>query len=167
MPLDEPRADVMLVSTVIDVLLFRDALAAMARILNHLGVDWTLRSAGFEAANFGLLAGNEALQQAASQRIIDEALAIGARVVILPECGHAYPALSWEGKLPDGQPLPFEVLAASEFVGREVSEGRLVLVPGDPSRKLTFHDPCKLGRHGGVLDDRESRCARWESISAR
>jgi Fe-S oxidoreductase len=152
-PLDEPHADVMLVTTVIDVLLFQDALAATARILNHLKVDWTLRSAGFEAANFGLLSGNETLQNAASQRIINEALAIGAKAVILPECGHAYPALRWEGHLRDGRPLPFEVLAASEFVGREIREGRLVLAPGDPSRKLTYHDACKLARHGGVIDE--------------
>ncbi len=152
-PLDEPRADVLLVTTVIDVLLFQDALAATARILNHLGVDWTLRSAGFEAANFGLLAGNEALQKAASQRLIDEALAIGAKVLILPECGHAYPALRWEGKLADGKPLPFEVLAAAEFVGREIREGRLALSPGDSNRKLTYHDACKLARHGGVIDE--------------
>ena len=152
-PLDEPHADVMLVTTVIDVLLFQDALAATARILNHLKVNWTLRSAGFEAANFGLLSGNEVLQHTASQKIIDEALAIGAQAVILPECGHAYPALRWEGRLPDGRPLPFEVLAASEFVGREIREGRLALVPGDPSRKLTYHDACKLARHGGVIDE--------------
>ena len=152
-PLDEPRADVMLVTTVIDVLLFQDALAATARILNHLGVSWTLRSAGFEAANFGLLSGNEALQKAASERLIHEALAIGAKAVILPECGHAYPALRWEGKLADGKPLPFDVLAAAEFVGREIREGRLVLVPGDSKRKLTYHDACKLARHGGVIDE--------------
>ena len=51
-------------------------MAATARILNHLGVNWTLRSTGFEAANFGLLSGSEALQKAASKRLIDEALAI-------------------------------------------------------------------------------------------
>jgi Fe-S oxidoreductase len=152
-PLDEAQADVLLVTTVIDVLLFQDALAATARILNHLGVKWTLRSAGFEAANFGLLSGNEALQKAASQRLVDEALAIGARTLILPECGHAYPALRWEGRLADGSPLPFEVLAASEFVGREIQAGRLQLQAGDGSAKLTYHDACKLARHGGVIDE--------------
>ena len=41
-----PRhADVLLVTTVIDVLLYRDAMAATARILNYLGLRWTLRSA--------------------------------------------------------------------------------------------------------------------------
>lgn len=152
-PLDEAQADVMLVTTVIDVLLFQDALAATARILNHLGLKWTLRSAGFEAANFGLLSGNEALQKAASKRLVDEALAIGARTLILPECGHAYPALRWEGRLADGSPLPFEVLAASEFVGREIQAGRLQLQAGDGTAKLTYHDACKLARHGGVIDE--------------
>ncbi len=152
-PLDEPAADVMLVTTVIDVLLYQDALAATARILNHLGLRWTLRSAGFEAANFGLLSGNEALQKTASQRLIAEALAIGARTVILPECGHAYPALRWEARLPSGEPLPFEVLAASEFVGREVQNGGLKLQPGAAGRTYTYHDACKLARHGGVIDE--------------
>lgn len=153
LPLDLPRADVMVVTTVIDVLLYHDALAATARILNHLGVRWTLRSAGFEAANFGLLAGNEALQRAASQRIVDEALAIGATTVILPECGHAYPALRWEGRLDDGRPLPFEVLAASEYVGREVTAGRLKLERLPPGQRVTYHDACKLARHGGVVQE--------------
>ncbi len=152
-PLDEPSADVMLVTTVIDVLLYQDALAATARILNHLGLRWTLRSGGFEAANFGLLSGNEALQKAASQRLIDEALAVGAHTVILPECGHAYPALRWEARLPGGEPLPFEVLAASEFVGREIESGRLEVRSGDTQQVVTYHDACKLARHGGVIDE--------------
>lgn len=156
-PLDEPTADVMVVTTVIDVLLYQDALAATARILNHLGLRWTLRSAGFEAANFGLLAGDEALQKAASARLVQEALAIGARTVILPECGHAYPALRWEARLDDGSPLPFEVFAVSEFVGREVMQGRLRLVPVEGEVAVTYHDACKLARHGGVM--REPRAA--------
>ncbi|HAL38625.1 MAG TPA: (Fe-S)-binding protein [Polaromonas sp.] len=155
-PLDEPKADVMLVTTVIDVLLYQDALAAAARILNYLGVRWTLRSAGFEAANFGLLSGSEALQKAASQRLIDEALTIDAKIVILPECGHAYPALRWDGRLTNGQPLPFDVLAVSEYIGREVTSGRLKLLPAEPAqagRKITYHDACKLARHGGVMTE--------------
>jgi len=101
------------------VLLYLDAFAATARILNHLGLRWTLRSAGFEAANFGLLAGSEALQVAASRRLIDEALAIGARTVILPECGHAYPALRWDARQSAREVEHYRAGARAERVSQE------------------------------------------------
>lgn len=151
-PLDKPKAGVLVLTTVIDILLFQDALAATAKIMNRLGLDWTVRSGGFEAANFGLLSGVEELQRKATRKIVDEAIAIGARTVIVPECGHAYPALRWEGAAMAGKPLPFEVLAISEFVGREIASGRLKVKPAG-ARKLTYHDACKLGRHGGVLGE--------------
>ena len=151
-PLDKPKAEVLVLTTVIDILLFQDALLATVKIMNHLGLNWTFRTGGFEAANFGLLSGAEALQRQASRKIIDEAIAIGAKTVIVPECGHAYPALRWEGAAMAGKPLPFEVLAISEFLGREIKAGRLK-VKSAGARKLTYHDACKLGRHGGVLEE--------------
>lgn len=152
-PLDEAQADVLMVTSVIGVLLYQDARMATAKILNHLGVKWTLRSDGFEGANFGLLAGSEALQHEASQRLIDEALAIGAKTVLVPGCGHAYPALRCEARLADVQPLPFEVMAVAEYVGQQIGCVNLQLLPGDPARRITHHDACKLVRHGGVVTE--------------
>jgi Fe-S oxidoreductase len=57
----------------------------------------------------------------------------------------------------DGSALPFEVFAVSEFIGREVEAGRLHLRPGTEGGRFTYHDACKLARHGGVL--REPRAA--------
>jgi Fe-S oxidoreductase len=152
-PLDKPRAEYLLLTTAPDLLIYRRSLAATARIMNHLGLDWTLASSGFEAENSGYLSGDEAAQRQATQRIVDAALACGAKFVIVPECGHAYPALRWEGPNEVGRDFPFEVLAISELIARELESGRLRLKPLGPGKRVTFHDPCKFGRKGGVFDE--------------
>ncbi|MEZ5738315.1 MAG: (Fe-S)-binding protein [Burkholderiaceae bacterium] len=150
-PLDKPQADVLVLATVLDILLFRDGLAATARVLNAAGDDWTLCTSGYESANFGLLSGVEQTQRKATEAVITQALAVGAKTVIVPECGHAYSALRWEGGEVHGATLPFRVLAISEYIGELVNQNRIRLVP-DASQKLTYHDACKLGRHGGVIE---------------
>lgn len=152
-PLDKKKADILVTTSVIDILLFTDGLIATAKIMNHLGVDWTFRSDGYEAANFGLLSGCERVQRIASERIIRAAEACGAKTVILPECGHAYPSMRWEAANTHGKPLKFKVLAISEFLGLEVRAGRLKLNRMDPNKKVTFHDPCKVARHSGAIEE--------------
>lgn len=146
--LDRQRADVLVTLSSIELMKYPKSLVALAKILNRLGVSWTFRSDGYEATNFGLFSGNLAWQRDMSMKLIEAAIACGTKTMVLPECGHAYGAMRWQGANMYGKPLPFRVLHISEFLAEAVREGRLALKPMQGT--VTFHDPCQVSRRGGA-----------------
>jgi len=149
-PLDLPQADVLVTFSSVEIMKYPDSLVAMAKVLEHAGDKWTVSTKGYEATNFGMLSGNRDWQHDLSERIIDAAIACKAKTVVLPECGHAYGALRWEGANVHGAPLPFEVLHISEYLASLAGRGRLKVKP--LAKSLTFHDPCQVSRRGGASE---------------
>jgi Fe-S oxidoreductase len=149
-PLDKPQAEVMVLSSAVDLVANGNGLLATAKVMNHLGVDWTICSDGFESANFGLLTGDMELWRQAVDPIVMAAQRIGARTLVIAECGHAYPSLRWNPMLRSGA-LPFEMMYMSEYLGKQAKAGRLKVRPLEG--KVTYHDPCKTGRRGGAFDE--------------
>jgi Fe-S oxidoreductase len=146
--IDKDRADIVVTMSSIEIQKYPESMAAVARVMNHLGLDWTFRTDGYEATNFGLLSGNTAWQRDMSRKIVEAAKKCGAHTVILPECGHAYGALRWQAANLLGEKLPFRVLHISEFLAEQVTSGELKLNKVDKS--VTFHDPCQVSRRGGA-----------------
>jgi Fe-S oxidoreductase len=149
--LDEPEAQLMLCVPRTDIEHYPKAVAALARVMRHLGVSHTFRSDGLVAENYGYFAGGKAWQRDISRRLIEQAIACKAKVLIVPECGHAYSALRWEAADLYGKPLPFKVRSVTEFLAEELHAGRLKLGVAFTG-VTTFHDPCQLVRKGGVND---------------
>jgi len=147
-PLDKPRADVVCTLSSIEIMKYPKSIVAMATVMNHLGLDWTFRSDGYEATNFGMLSGNVQWQKDMSLKLIQAAIACGAKTMVLPECGHAYGAVRWQGGNVYGKPLPFRVLHISELLAENVDNGRLKLKR--LQRSATYHDPCQISRRGGA-----------------
>ncbi|MFA5172274.1 MAG: (Fe-S)-binding protein [Sulfuriferula sp.] len=147
---DKAQADVVAAMSSIEIMKYPDSIVATAKILNHLGLNWTFRSDGYEATNFGMLSGNSDWQKEMSLKLIDATIAAGAKLLILPECGHAYGAMRWQGANVYGKPLPFRVLHISEFLAETTKSGALKTKPLD--KTLTFHDPCQVSRRGGAIE---------------
>jgi Fe-S oxidoreductase len=147
-PLDRQRADILVTFSSIEIMKYPLSLVATARVMAHAKCDWTVSSEGYEATNFGLLAGDAEAQRAMTMKLVQAAIACHAKTVLLPECGHAYSALRWQGAEVFGRALPFRVLHVSEFLAEGLAAGRLRVKRS--SGTVTFHDPCQVSRRGGA-----------------
>lgn len=149
LPVDKPRADLLFTVAPGELDEHHASIAGAARIFDRLGVDWTLSSQAFEATNFGYLSGNTDLQRELTCRLIDKAREIGARILLLPECGHAWGAARWEASKWYRDPIDdLRVMHMIEFLAEQIESGNLKVTP--KSGSVTFHDPCQLVRRGGL-----------------
>ncbi|MDJ0918378.1 MAG: (Fe-S)-binding protein [Woeseiaceae bacterium] len=146
--IDQEQADVLVVMSSIEIQKYPQSMAATAKILNAAGASWTFRTDGFEATNFGMLSGNAEWQRDMSMRVIDAAIKVGAKKLVLPECGHAYMALRWMGGNMYGKPLPFEVQHISEYMAELLNSGKINV--NKVKQSVTYHDPCQVSRRGGA-----------------
>ncbi len=147
-PCDLPQADVLVTAAPAELGEHTAALAAAAKIMNHLGLRWTLHQGGFDASNIGFNNGDLELQEQLTRALIDTALKIGAHTVLLPECGHAYGAARWDAARWYGKALPVRVIHMTEFLDEQIAAGRLQVDP--IGETATFHDPCQIVRRGGL-----------------
>ncbi len=148
--IDKDKADVILTLSSIDVKMYPDSIAAMAAILNHLGVSWCFRTDGFDADNVSLTAGDRQGQARVTKGIVEAAIRCGAKTLILPECGHSYTEMRWEAANTVGFRLPFHIQHITEYVADRIQDGSLQLIRIDQS--ATFHDPCQVTRRSGRGD---------------
>ncbi len=152
-PVDKEQADVLLVTSGLDIHLFADATGGAIETLHHMGVDYTLLSDAYEGANFGSLSGIDSTKKKLTKNLADAAIRIKAKTLIVPECGHSFPAIRWGAAEALGHDVPFDVQTVSEFFGNAVMDGSLKLVKKKHDKPVALHDPCKVGRWGGVFKE--------------
>jgi Fe-S oxidoreductase len=148
MHVDEAKADVVPTVSSIDLKTYPSSMAAIGKILNHMGVSWTFRTDGFDADNVSLTAGDRNGQRATTLGIVRAALACGAKTLLMPECGHSFTEMRWEAANTFGKELPFRIMQITELVAEGLSNGQIRV--NKVEKSATYHDACQLSRRGGA-----------------
>jgi Fe-S oxidoreductase len=117
-----------------------------ASIFNAARENWTLSF--FEAVNFGAFVGDPIKTQIIAKRIIDEAIRLKVKEVVICECGTAFRVMKHlVGK------QPFEVSHVAEVMARYLKEGRIKVEKDRIKGLMTYHDPCQSARNSGVIEE--------------
>jgi Fe-S oxidoreductase len=148
MHVDEAKADIVPTLSSIDVKTYPASIAATAKLLNHMGASWTFRTDGFDADNVSLTAGDRAGQRKITLAIVQAAISCGAKIVLMPECGHSFTEMRWEAANSFGGELPFRVLQITELIAEGLTDGRIRV--NKVTEAATYHDACQLSRRGGA-----------------
>jgi Fe-S oxidoreductase len=117
-----------------------------ASIFNAARENWALSF--FEAVNFGAFVGDLRKTQLIAKRIIDEAIRLKVKEVVICECGTAFRVMKHlVGK------QPFEVSHIAEVMARYLRENRIKVERDRIKGLITYHDPCQSARNSGVIEE--------------
>ncbi len=151
-PVDKIGAETLVVFTSIELMKFPDNLAAVARILNRAGENWTVSSKGREVVNFGYFEADEDLTRLFMYRVFRAAEELAVSRILISECGHAYDAFRWTAPNIMKVPKGVEIVHISEYIHHLWKTGRIkIKEKAFEAGTITFHDSCKIQRRGGII----------------
>ncbi len=152
LPFDKKGANVLYVPWPVEAALDPDSVVATIKILDALGEDWSIPKdpLGLRVP-VGSLVGDVKAAEEAMKSFNDRVSDLSPKIVLLSDGGYPYSSLRFELAEAVGSTPSYRVVHVSEYLAEKLREGKLKLRSG--SERVTWHDPCKLGRSAGVFDE--------------
>lgn len=152
LPLDRTDVDYLYAINPREAKFYPLSLLAAGKIFYAAGLSWTFASDNYDVTNYGLFSGDDEVAAQIASRLQETAKRLRAKTIILGECGHGYNANRWEGPEWRGQPHEIPEISILDVLERLLAEGKITVDAGRHTKPVTLHDPCNLGRLGGVVD---------------
>ena len=122
-----------------------------AKIFNAAGENWSLSE--FDSTNYNYFLGNIEAAKIVTGEIIKEAENLRVKTLVVSECGHGFRIMRHLATKWFNRPLPFEVKSLAEIMAKYIEENTVKLDPSRNPGTFTYHDPCQLGRNGGIYEE--------------
>lgn len=152
-PMDKPNCKILYAVNPREIKYAPQSLLAAAKIFHVAKESWTMSSKGWDNTNFGLFSGDNALGAHMGNLVFDAVERLNAKWLVTSECGHGYRATAWESPNWTGRDLKFPIYNFLEIMTDYVKSGRIKLDPSLNPYRVTYHDPCNLGRSGGITEE--------------
>jgi Fe-S oxidoreductase len=152
-PVDKPGCEIMYTINPREAKYDPRTISDAARIFHAAGESWTMPSEGWDMTNFGLFSGDDELGGVVARRVFEKAIELGARRVVMSECGHGYRSTRCEGQNWAGMDVPFAMESSVVTMLRYIEEGRIQVDKTRNTTPVTYHDSCNNARSCGMFEE--------------